>query len=231
MTDGDAQLGDEGRRRGGDLRIGHFFADWGVESERLAAYGDVHRFTIDPKPNEFVDETTQIDLVEEEPDIEGQLDFGLWHPECYKWTQRSAEDAENQIPRVRELADRYCKEYVIENKPKAPLEAPPGGSKIVLDGSMFGLAVEYKRAFECSYEVTQPPRQPNWAPEHRVENTRPRQYWKAVKGYVGDYEAKPFITNALPAAYVDHLIRPILDGYEGRPTSQSDLTEVGARAE
>lgn len=214
-----------GTPRGADLRIGHFYADVGVESEALSAYGDVHRFGLDPEPTPFTTETYAVDLSAEVPDVE-PFDFGLFHPPCYKWTQRNDEDAENLIPRTREVAADLCREYAIENKPAAPLQAPPGGDLVTFHGSMFGLPVAYERAVETSYEVSTPSRRSNWEREHRVENTRPRQYWKAVKGYTGDYPAQDFITNALPAPYVHCLLRPLLDGYEGQPTSQSQLTEV-----
>lgn len=219
----------QSEKRGSPLRIGHFFADVGVESEALSAFGDVHRYSIDPEDSPFNETVTQIDLAEDDPDVDEPFDLGFFQPPCYKWTQRRAEDAENLIPRARELAERYCGEYIIENKPDAPLRAPPGGSRVDLHGSMFGMPVAYERAFEVSYEVNPPRRDRSWTREHRVENTRPKQYWKAVKGYTRDYPSQHFITNCVPAPYVRTLVRPMLDGYEGPPTSQSQLTEVPNR--
>lgn len=198
--------------------IGHFFADVGVESEPLSAYGEVWRYGLDPVDTPFTDHTVEIDLRETPPiPIEG-FDIGLFQPPCYKWTQRDAEDAPNLIPRARELAEQYCDAWIIENKPRAPLRDP-----VTLDGSMFGLNVEYARAFETNYDVQQPSRKPNWSPDHRVENTRPKAYWKSVKGVVGDYPSKELILSGTPAAYIHYLVRPLLDGYEGHGPSQTTL--------
>lgn len=203
-------------------RIGHFFADVGGESEPLSAYGDVHRFGFDPRDTPFTAETYAVDLSETTPDVE-RFDLGLFHPPCYEWTQRNAETAENLIPRAREIAAELCDEYIIENQPDAPLSAPEGGSKVILHGSMFNLPVCYERAFELSYEVPRPRRPKNWSAEHRVEYTRPKQYWKAVKGVTGDYPGQELVTNITPAAYIHYLVRPVLDGYQHVPSKQSTL--------
>jgi hypothetical protein len=216
-------------RRGAPLRIAHLFADVGVESEALSLFGDVHRYTIDPQPSPFNASVTQMDLEEDAPAPDEPFDLALLQPPCYRWTQRDAEDAENLIPRARELAEKIAEDYVIENKPDAPLRAPQGGSKVTLHGGMFGLPVEYARTIEASYHVPRPKAPREWSPEHRVENTRPYQYWKAVKGYRGDYPAKEYITNALPAPYVRWIVRPLLDGYQWTPSAQTELTEVGNR--
>lgn len=205
----------------GEATIGHFFADVGVESEPLSAYGEVWRYGIDPDDTAFTDTLVECDLRDNPPAPTEKFDLGLFHPPCHKWTQRADEDAENLIPRARELAERYCEEWIIENQARAPLRAP-----VVLDGSMFGLPVEYERAFETSYEVEQPARMPNWSPAHRVENTRPRAYWKTVKGVTGDYSAKDLILSGTPACYVHYLVRPLLRGYEGPESEQSTIGEV-----
>ena len=118
--------------------IGHFFADVGVESEPLSAYGEVWRYGLNPRDNPFTDHTVAIDLRETPPIPVGGFDLGLFHPPCHKWTQRADEDAENLIPRARELAEKHCDEWIIENQPGAPLYGP-----VTLDGSMFGLNVDY----------------------------------------------------------------------------------------
>lgn len=208
-------------------RIGHFFADVGVESEPLSAYGEVWRYGLDPRDTPFTDHLIECDLRDLPPIPDGDFDLGLFHPPCHKWTQRDAEDAENLIPRARELAERYCGEWIIENQPRAPLHNP-----VVLDGSMFGLNVVYERAFETSYDVRQPPRHPNWKADHRVENTRPKPYWKSVKGVVHDYPSRELILSGTPAAYIHYLVRPLLDGYEGKHAEQATLvTADGGRNE
>lgn len=196
---------------GGTYRIAYCFADYGVEAEALASIGEVHRFTIDPKPNEFVDETTQVDLMEDTPDAEG---FDLWfgHPNCAKYCDMpnvDPDDHEDQIPRARELAESMATEYVIENKPRAPLETP-----VRLHGRMFGLPLAYERAFETSYEVEQPPIQktiggktvtPYFYPD------RTKAWWHTTKGYTGEYPKEHIAKNALPAAYVRFLLRNWLE--------------------
>jgi len=204
------------------FRVGHFFADVGGESEPLSAYGDVYRFGLDPRDSPFTAETYAVDLSETVPDVDS-FDLGLFHPPCYKWTQRDDETAENLIPRSREIAAELCDEYIIENQPDAPLEAPDKGTKVVLHGSMFNLPVCYERAFELSYEVPRPRRPNNWSAEHRVEYTRPKRYWKAVKGLTGDYPGQELATNITPAPYIHYLVRPMLDGYQHRPSSQTRL--------
>lgn len=100
--------GDEHERRtqrGAGLRVAHFFADHGVESEALAAVGDVHRFTIDPRPSPFNASVTEIDLGASDPDVDQPFDLGLFQPPCYRWTQRADEDAPRTI--VRPLLDGY----------------------------------------------------------------------------------------------------------------------------
>lgn len=208
------------------LRIGHFFADVGVETEALSAYGEVWRYGIGPEDNPHTHHLVEIDLRETPPvPVEG-FGVGLFQPPCYEWTQRADESGENLIPRAREMAEKYCDEWIIENQPGAPLSAPEGGSLVTLHGSQFGLPVVYERQFETSYEVPEPPRNQHWRAEHRVECTRPTAYWKAVKGYTGDYPRQHLVTNALPAAYVHWLVRPLLPGYAHRKRVQTSLTEA-----
>lgn len=211
-----------------DFSVAHLFADVGVESEALSAFGDVDRYSINPRNSPYNENIVQMDLTKEMPDVDEPYDLALLQPPCYRWTQRHAEDTPDLIPRAREIGREIANEYIIENKPRAPLESPEGGVRIALDGSMFGLPVEYERAFEVSYPVPRPTSPQHWRPEHRVENTRPYQYWKAVKGYNGEYPSQNFITNALPAPYVWWLVRPMLDGYQWTPSHQSELTEVNA---
>ena len=201
------------------FRIAHLFADHGVEAEVLAAHGEVHRFTIDPRPNEFVAETTEIDLMEETP--RGRFDLALLHPKCTKWSDMpdvDPEDHENQIPRVRELGRRIADEYVIENKPRAPLNDPT-----VLHGRMFGLPLAYKRAFEASFPILQPPQQQQFgektvSPYFLADRTT--EWWKATKGYRGDYPKQHLAKNALPAAYVRFLVRSWLESRETRDAEE-----------
>ena len=203
----------------GDYQIAHLFADHGVESEVLAAHGEVHRFTIDPRPNPFVAETTAMDLVEETPS--GHYDLALLHPKCTKWSDMpdvDPEGHENQIHRARELARSIADEYVIENKPRAPLHEP-----VTLHGRMFGLPLAYERAFEASFPMLQPPQQQTFgektvSPYFLADRTT--AWWRSVKGYSGDYPKQHLAKNALPAAYVRFIVRSWLESRDTRDAEE-----------
>ena len=107
-----------------DLQIAYCFADYGVEAEALSTIGEVHRFTIDPKDNAWCASTEAIDLMEETPD--GEFDLWFGHPMCTRYSDMPGvepSDHIDQIPRARELAMEMADHYVIENKPRAPLES------------------------------------------------------------------------------------------------------------
>ncbi|WP_231184734.1 hypothetical protein [Haladaptatus sp. DYF46] len=185
--------------------IFHLYADYGVEGEALAAYGDVHRFTIDPKPNPVYETTTAMDLMTETPERRAHL--AVLHPKCSKWTDMpnvDPDDHENQIPRARELANSIADNYIIENKPRAPLRDP-----VVLNGKQFGLPIKYERAFETSFSVRAPPRERTLKTEcgPYYYSDRTTEWWKSVKGVRGDYPKQHLAKNALPLAYVDVLLR------------------------
>lgn len=208
------------------MKIAYCFADHAVEAEALASLGDVHRFTIDPKPSPFVDETTQINLMTETPDAEG---FDLWvgHPQCAKFCDMPGVDPadhENQIPRARELAEAMADHYVIENKPRAPLEDP-----VHLTGKMFGLPIEYERAFETSFAVQHPPRQQTLTTQTSsfFYSERTHKWWKTVKGIRGSYPKEHVAKNALPLAYVDWLTRQYLEA-TGGAQGVSDYSDYDA---
>lgn len=199
--------------------VAHLFADHGVESEALSAYGEVHRFTIDPRPNPFVTETVAMDLMEETPSIEA--DLAVLHPKCTKWSDMPDVDPEaheNQIPRARELAEEIAADYIIENKPRAPLRDP-----VLLNGRMFGLPLAYERAFETSFPVSEPPRYPSLGGKTVSPyffSDRTHEWWSAVKGYLGDYPKQHLAKNALPAAYVHFLARAWLESRDTRDAEE-----------
>lgn len=226
-----------------EFRIGHFFADYSVESEVLATIGRVERYTIEPEPNRYVDESEQIDLLEESPST--RVDLGLFHPTCVDESDMtsisgSVDDHENQIPRAREVAQEVADHYIIENKPRDDLRDP-----VRLNGHMFGLPIRYERAFETSFSVQTPPRERQLG-EKTVSpyflSDRSREWWQAVKGYRGDYPKQHLAKNALPAVYVQHLLRSFLEATRERDaqvpqdnndpvprevtTDQARLTEV-----
>lgn len=198
------------------MKILHVFADTGVECEALSAFGDVTRVGIDPDPNPFTDELIQADARELE--LSRTFDMGLFHPPCQAWTPGAAmnetrDDHDNLIPVARELAADYCDEWIIENVPNAPLRNP-----VVLNGEMFGLPLHYERAFETSYHVPAPPRhahigRPNdrFGEHHGTGGWNGSvELWKSAKGYTHDWPSKPLKRSAIPRAYLNYLIRPLL---------------------
>jgi len=193
-------------------RIAYLFADHGVEAEVLSAVGHVTRFTIDPRPNESVDETVQMDLMKETPT--GEFDLAVLHPACTKWSDMpdvNPDDHDNQIPRARKIGEKIATDYVIENKPRAPLEDPT-----VFHGRMFGLPLAYERAFETTFPVHAPARQ-KALDEKTVSpyyySDRSVEWWHVTKGYHGDYPKQHLAKNALPASYVQVLIRSWLQDW------------------
>jgi hypothetical protein len=186
------------------VRILHAFADHGVESEALATYGDVTRATIDPRPNAASD-AVRADATDL-PFAADTFDLALFHPPCTAYSDMpSADDsALDLIPEARAEAERVAEEWVIENKPAAPLRDP-----VVLDGKQFGLPVEYARAFETSFRVPQPPRQQTLGTETSpfFYTERTAAWWASVKGVRGDYPKEHVAKNCLPLAYVHYLAR------------------------
>jgi len=198
------------------MEILHGFADYGGESEALAAYGDVTRATIDPKPNDY-SSTIAVDLSrpDEVPFDEGQFDLAVLHPPCTAYSDMPSAnvngDAPELIEEAREIGQRYADHYVVENKPAAPLAAP-----VVLEGRMFGLPIKYERAFETSFPVPQPPRNarlgesPETSPFYYSE--RSPEWWRAAKGgIVGDYPKEHIAKNIVPLPFMHHIARAWLD--------------------
>jgi len=192
---------------GADYRIAHLFADHGTEGEVLARFGEIERYTINPRPNPFVNKTVKIDLMSETPDT--RVDLALLHPKCTDKSNMTSisgdpDDHENQIPRAREIAHEIADHYVIENRPRDDLEDP-----VVLTGKMFGLPIKYERAFEASFSIKAPPRYQELPTECSpyFYSDRSADWWRAVKGYAGDYSKEHLSKNALPVPYVLTLVR------------------------
>lgn len=204
----------------GPLLILHAFADQGVESEALSAYGRVIRIghrvrdTNESEPIRAVISSGEDDSDDSivkfpiSPDV--RFDLAFMHPPCTKWADTTSisgdpEDHIDLIPEARQLAREYADHYVIENKPRAPLEDP-----VRLTGEMFGLPIKYERAFETSFPVDQPPRQQKLAETETSPffyTERPPLWWKSVKGVSGDYPKEHLAKNGLPAPYVHYLMR------------------------
>lgn len=198
------------------MQILHCFADEGVESEALAAYGDVVRVGIDAKDtNESQPIKADAKALPFKDDV--AFDLGLFHPPCQKWAVGTSihggrSDHENLIPLARELGQQHCEEWIIENVPQAPLNNP-----VVLNGTMFGSPLHYERAFETSYHVEQPPQQTRLLDFGEMDTHHETggwngsvELWKSVKGYSGDYPSKSLKREASPRAYIDYLVRPLL---------------------
>jgi len=209
-------------------RILHCFADYGVESEALASYGNVVRIGIDAY-NTNESEPIKADAYDLPIKNDVTFNLGFFHPVCKRWASLTSisgdpEDHPNQIPQAREIGERFCDHYVIENKPQAPLNDP-----VVLDGKMFGLPIAYERGFETTFRVPQPPRQKQLGNGTNVETSpfffseRSKEWWASVKGYRADrYPKEHLAKNAVPAPYVHYLCRAWLKIYEHENGDGSD---------
>jgi hypothetical protein len=198
-------------------KILHAYADHGVESEALSVYGDVIRISINAKENNYSSAITA-DATNPPFDDSTEFDIGLFHPPCTKWSDMPSankdDDAKNLIADARRVAKEYCDEYIIENKPRAPLKNPT-----VLNGKMFSLPIKYERAFETSFDVGETPDEQNIDTEVSpyFYSDRSRKWWASVKGYADDYGKQHMAKNCVPAPYIHHLMRSYL-----RSTNERD---------
>ncbi|NIC00238.1 hypothetical protein [Halobacterium sp. R2-5] len=214
----------------GEPLILHCFADYGTESEVLSDFGNVVRIGINPKDtNESTPIKADAHIEDKDWDLplkdDIKFDLGLFHPVCSRWAATTSisgdpEEHENMIPSARILAEKYCDHYIIENVPRAPLNDP-----VVLNGRMFGMPIEYKRAFETSFEVPQPPRLKQLlttgGPSEKAETSsfffseRSKEWWAAVKNYSPNpYPKSHLAKNAIPAPFIYYLVRLWLMVYE-----------------
>ena len=211
---------------GPGLRILHCFADFGTEAEALGCYGDVVRVGLDAQ------DTNESQPIKADahhiPFGEGvRFDLGLFHPPCTKWSDmpdaNKNGDAPDLIPLAREIAERHCDYWVIENKPRAPLNDP-----VLLNGKMFGLPIEYERAFESNFQLEQPPRQAFLAETESSSyfySEKSRGWWASVKGIDADaYTKHALCKNSLPSAYVHHIVRSFFraTGGDAGPSNYDD---------
>jgi len=199
------------------MQILHVFADQGIESEALAAYGDVTRVGLNPVDNPHTDELIEADA--RDVSFDRTFNLGVFHPPCQSWAAQTGihgdrDDHENLIPVARDLARDYCDEWIIENVPRAPLN-----DSVTLNGGMFGLPLHYERAFETSYHVDQPRDQARLCDGNETFDDHHDtggwngnvELWKSVKGYTGDYDARSLKREAIPRAYINYLVRPLLE--------------------
>ncbi len=205
----------------------HCFADHGVESEALAPFGRVTRVGLNPRQND-VSHVIKADAScpDELPFRDNQFDLALLHPPCTRWSRMTRisgdqSDHPDLIEEARTIGEQYADHYIVENVPEAPLNDP-----VVLEGRMFGLPIEFGRAFETSFSLDQPPRQ-RWLD---VETStffysgHSPEWWQSLKGVRGDYPKEHVAKNCLPLCYVQHLIRAWFEasGHEDGLTDYSN---------
>jgi len=207
----------------GEAEILHVFADTGVECEVLSKYGNITRVGINPINNPFTDNLIKADATQ--LPIDGHFDLSVWHPPCQRWsiaTQgggKGRDSHPNYIPESRKQAKEISDEYVIENVPNAPLEDP-----IYLNGRMFGLPIYYERAFETSWDMPQP------SSPSKIDNVSKwdadrgtkgwawignKNLWLNAKGYSYDWPAEPIKKSSVPRPYLEYLLRPLIDNWDG----------------
>jgi hypothetical protein len=189
--------------------IYHLFADRGIESEVLSQHGRVVRVGLEPKPNAY-SEAVAADLSDGTAPFDETADLALLQPPCTRWSSMvsidgCADDHPNLIDEAREIGEEYADEYIIENVPRAPLDDPT-----VLSGDMFGLPIEYERAFETSFGVRDLPAQvrlsgPETTPYLYADHAR--EWWAAAKGYSDEYPKQAIAKNCIPAPYLHFLLR------------------------
>lgn len=200
----------------GEPLIYHIFADIGVESEPLSAYGRVVRVGLDPI-NTNASEPVKADA--ENLPLKAGADLAVLHPPCQKWSSatRGRGDHPDLIPLARKIGTKYAEDYIIENVPGAPLRDP-----VMLEGRAFGLPITYKRAFETSFHVEQPAMYGNLLADggalarHSATggwqgNAR---LWRSIKQVTGDYPAQDLKRSGIPAPYIHYLMRWWCEGLQ-----------------
>jgi hypothetical protein len=215
------------------VRILHGFADEGAEAEALQLYGDVTRATLNPVTRDHSDAVTaDLSVPDRLPFREGEFDLAVLHPPCTAYSDmpgaNKSGDAPELVPEAREIGERYADHYIIENKPSAPLESPT-----VLNGRMFGLPIEYERAFETSFDVDQPVQQQTLAPTAETSpffySERSHAWWRAAKGGLPEgYPKEHTAKNALPLPYVHYLLRAWMDA-TGRSEGVADYSDYDSQ--
>lgn len=193
-----------------EYNILHVFADRGAEADTLQNYGNVLRLSIDARKNNSSD-AIKADATKLPFQDDAQFDLGWFHPPCgfvsimSETGGGSRDDWPNLIPDSREIAKRHCDHWVIENKPSEYID-----EEVVLSGKMFGLGIEYKRAFETNFSVIQPPMHGRLSPDTETSpfyyTEKSKGWWVAKKGCSGDYPTSHIAKNTIPAAYINHIM-------------------------
>lgn len=189
------------------LTIFQCFADTGAENPCLSRHGKVYRLGINAKQNEWSEaikaEANQLPINQNV-----EFDLGFFHPPCGGVSPMSDTNSGSRdswpdlIPVAREIAEKHCSDWVIENKPRESLD-----ENVVLTGKMFQLGIEYKRAFETSFEVDQPPQQSELAETSPFfYSEMPRGWWASVKGSDTGFTKEHLAKNTIPAVYIDYIM-------------------------
>jgi hypothetical protein len=212
------------------MKILHCFADTGAENPCLSRHGDIVRLGLDVTPNQYGN-GIQADARMPPFKEAAQFDLGVFHPPCGGVSPMSdtgsgdRSDWPDLVPEARELAQTYCDHWIIENKPRDSLDAT-----VVLDGHMFNLDIEYKRAFECSFDVEQPPQQQQLAETSPFYYSEmPAGWWASVKGSSTEFSKGHLAKNTIPAAYLDYLLRYYYKAVEDE--TLPDYTDYNERME
>lgn len=206
--------------------IYHIFADTGVESEPLSAYGRVVRVGLDPLDT---NESEPVKADAQHLPLQPGADLALLHPPCQQWSPATRatgnpDDHPDLIPLARELGEKYADEWIIENVPDAPLNDP-----VTLSGRMFGLPIVYKRSFETSFHVEQPPvftdLTDNDGPlaDHGVLGNwvGSNNLWKTAKQVSGDYPMRDLKRSGIPSPYIHYLMRWFFRAEDSSSSRQS----------
>lgn len=198
-----------------DTLIYHIFADTGVESEVLDAYGRVVRVGWDP-----------IDTGNSEPvkadarhlPLRPNADLALLHPPCQAYSSATHGTGDptthpELIEAAREIGREYADHYILENVPQAPLLKD---ESVKLNGKMFGMPITYTRKFETSFYVEQPTEyadlRPESGPMAKQGSTGnmwigTEEWWRSAKMITGDYPVREMKRHGIPAPYIQYLIR------------------------
>lgn len=195
-----------------DRLLYHIFADVGVESEPLLAYGTVIRVGHDPIDT---NESVPVQADARQLPLTPGADLALLHPPCQKWSvatrsRGDPDDHPDYIELAREIGREYADHYIIENVPQAPLNDP-----VTLSGKMFGLPITFKRSFETSFHVEQPPvyqdLTDNMGPLSEHSKTGGWQgdvdLWKTAKQVTGEYPVRDLKRSGIPAPYIHYLVQ------------------------
>ena len=208
-------------------RILHGFADKGLEDYTLSQYGHVTRYTLNPEPND-VSSFVKCDLSDPDaiPEPEETFDLGVWQPVCLKYADTTSisgdpDEWPDLIDEAKEIAEKTCKHWIIENKPAAwDDEHRDRDPTVVLEGKHFGEPVKYARAFETNFPVDQPD---SWATlgtdsyetSPFFDSEKSRTWWAAYKGVPPEAAPKGYISrNCIPASYLRHLLRAWQDAVD-----------------